>query len=191
MRAVPVNPYFAALTRFFFPPHARTGARTWTACASLAYLTMALVLNTDTLAQNNINQNSKGNCSPNISAGGNVTVVCPRDQGGSVQAPCDPASEGALSNWNARILQNQRNWAALVDFGEAKLHLLNTYCDKDSKITKTRFATTYGLLGASYFYVGNKQMACRSWARASRYFAEVGNEDDYSDIAQTMKKVGC
>src|ERR1043165_9751412 len=161
------------------------------ACFSMVCLLVAPIYHLGALAQSSINQNSKGNCSPNISAGGNVTVTCPPSQGGFAQTPCDPAREGALANWNARMLHNQGNWSALVDFGEAKLHLLNTHCDKDSKVTKARLATTYGLLGASYFYVGNKQRACSLWTRASRYFSDVGNEDDLDGVAQMMKKVGC
>ena len=78
-----------------------------------------------------------------------------------------------------------------MNIGEAKLYLLDTYCDKDSKITKVRLANTLGLLAASYFYVGNKAMACRSWTRSSKYFSDVGDEDSLSDMTKAMKKVGC
>jgi hypothetical protein len=158
----------------------------------LSCFVVTIVLQTNiAMAQSGANQNSAGDCSPNIIGGGNVTVVCPPNRGGDTQLPCDPASEGALSNWNARILQNQANWGALVNFGEAKVYLLDTYCNKASKITKERLATTHGLLGISYFNVGNKQRACRSLARASSYYSDIGKDDDRSDMADVMRKIGC
>jgi hypothetical protein len=61
---------------------------------TLAYLIVAFVSQSDIAIAQNVNQNSQGGCSPNISAGGNVTVVCPNNPSPRPSSPAPSTSPG-------------------------------------------------------------------------------------------------
>jgi hypothetical protein len=61
---------------------------------AFACLIVAFISHADVAIAQNVNQNSGGGCSPNITAGGNVTVVCPNNTGPPSSSPSPSTSPG-------------------------------------------------------------------------------------------------
>ncbi len=158
--------------------------------AALACLTIVLVSSVDVaLAQNSITQKSEGDCSPNIIAGRNVTVVCP--EGDSIR-PRGPGDEEMVA---ALDFINRGNMRLAAQFAEKALSIWSALPNRNEAFIKDKMAAAHGVVGLGLAVMGatpkDRSIGCSRLMLARRLYVETGNTIRIAKTDDDMRFGGC